>query len=226
MAILAVHLFGQMAPMEALRDIAGERVQLVEDGAQAHGATRFGVGVGGFGVATGISFYPGKNLGAYGDAGAVLTADDRIARRIRALRDHGCESKYQHDELGFNSRLDTLQAVVLGAKLPFLKAWNDERREAASRYGELLRDLPVVVPPTVVTGNEHVWHLYVVRVPRRDEVLKRLHEAGIGAGIHYPIPIHLPGAFASLGHREGDFPVAEEAAGEILSLPILSRHHA
>ena len=101
-----------------------------------------------------------------------------------------------------------------------MKAWNDERREAASRYGELLRDLPIVVPPTVVTGNEHVWHLYVVRVPRRDEVLRRLHEAGIGAGVHYPIPNHLQGAFASLGHREGDFPVAEEAAGEILSLPI------
>lgn len=219
-AILAVHLFGQMAPMEELRVIADGRALLLEDAAQAHGASRHGIGTGGFGVAAGTSFYPGKNLGAYGDGGAVLTGDDEVARKVRALRDHGSEVKYQHPERGFTSRLDTLQAVVLDAKLPFLHAWNEARRDAASRYDELLRDLPMVVPPTVGDGNEHVWHLYVIRVPRRDDVLARLHEAGIGAGIHYPIPIHLQGAFKELGHREGDFPVAERACREILSLPI------
>jgi dTDP-4-amino-4,6-dideoxygalactose transaminase len=219
-AILAVHLFGQMAPMEELRRIAEGRALLLEDAAQAHGASRHGIRAGGFGVATATSFYPGKNLGAYGDGGAVLTGDDGVARRVRALRDHGSEAKYHHPELGFNSRLDTLQAVVLGAKLPFLLAWNEARRDAAGRYDELLQDLPMVVRPTVLAGNEHVWHLYVIRVPRRDEVLTRLHEAGIGAGVHYPIPIHLQGAFRELGHREGDFPVAERACREILSLPI------
>jgi dTDP-4-amino-4,6-dideoxygalactose transaminase len=219
-AILAVHLFGQVAPMEELRRVADGRVPLVEDAAQAHGARRQGLAAGGLGAAAGTSFYPGKNLGAYGDAGAVLTQDDDLARRVRSLRDHGSQVKYQHPELGFNSRLDTLQAVVLGAKLPFLQAWNEARREAAARYEELLRSLPQVVPPRVLAGNEHVWHLYVVRVPDRDRVLRRLREAGVGAGIHYPIPIHLQGAFRHLGHREGDFPVAERACREILSLPI------
>jgi len=219
-AILAVHLFGQMAPMGELSRMSGERTLLLEDAAQAHGASQHGIGVGGYGVAAATSFYPGKNLGAYGDGGAVLTSGDGVARKVRALRDHGSVAKYQHPELGFNSRLDTLQAVVLGAKLPFLRAWNDARRDAARRYDELLQDLPMVVPPKVLAGNDHVWHLYVIRVPNRDEVLTRLHGAGVGAGIHYPIPIHLQGAFRGLGHARGDFPVAERASREILSLPI------
>jgi dTDP-4-amino-4,6-dideoxygalactose transaminase len=219
-AIIAVHLFGQMAPMEQLRRIGDGRMLIVEDAAQAQGASRLGIGAGGFGLATGMSFYPGKNLGAYGDAGAVLTGNDEVKRRVRVLRDHGAEVKYQHSELGFNSRLDAVQAVVLSAKLPFLHAWNEARREASSRYDELLRDLPMVIRPMVFPGNEHVWHLYVVRVPRRDEVVNRLHQAGIGAGIHYPVPIHLQGAFRELGYREHDFPVAEQASREILSLPI------
>ena len=219
-AVMAVHLFGQLAPMEELRRVMSPRALLIEDAAQAHGARRNGVGVGGFGVATATSFYPGKNLGAYGDAGAVLTNDDDVAQRVRALRDHGSSSKYEHPALGFNSRLDTLQAVVLAAKLPHLLAWNESRREAAIRYDELLSELPEVTRPGVLAGNDHVWHLYVIRVPRRDHVVSKLNGVGIGAAVHYPIPIHLQGAFRQLGHAEGDFPVAEQASREILSLPL------
>ncbi|MBO0883916.1 MAG: DegT/DnrJ/EryC1/StrS family aminotransferase, partial [Mycobacterium sp.] len=166
------------------------------------------------------SFYPGKNLGAYGDAGAITTDDAKIAERIRAMRNHGGIRKYEHLEVGVNSRLDELQAVVLAAKLRRLEAWNDERRAAAERYGALLRGLNDVGVPEVMSGNEHVWHLYVVRVPRRDEVLAQLNAAGIGAGVHYPVPVHLLPAFADQGWETGAFPVAERLANEILSLPI------
>src|SRR5438093_1200806 len=189
-------------------------------GAEGQGATRHGRGPGALGLAAGTSFYPGKNLGAYGDAGAVLTNDETIARRARALRNYGSEAKYVHPETGFNSRLDPLQAVVLSAKLAHLARWNAERRDAARRYAALLAGVPGVVLPATLPGNEAVWHLYVVRVPRRDDVLAKLHAAGIEAGVHYPTPIHLQGAFRSLGHRRGDFPVAEAAAGAVLSLPI------
>jgi dTDP-4-amino-4,6-dideoxygalactose transaminase len=220
-AIMPVHLYGQVAPMEELEAAAqGARVALVEDAAQAHGATRHGRAAGSFGRAAGTSFYPGKNLGAYGDGGAVLTASDEVAARIRALRNYGSEVKYHHPELGFNSRLDTLQAVVLSAKLPHLAAWNEARRGAARRYDTLLAGVGGVSLPATLPGNEHVWHLYVVRVPRRDEVLARLAREGIGAGIHYPIPIHLQPAFRHLGHRRGDFPAAEAAADSVLSLPL------
>lgn len=223
-AVMPVHLYGQVAPMEdlaaAAAAAAGPRPMLLEDAAQAQGARRHGVAAGGFGVAAATSFYPGKNIGAYGDGGAVLTNSDGLADRVRALRNYGSLTKYEHPEVGFNSRLDTIQAVVLSAKLLRLAAWNETRREVAARYDDLLRDLDEVVLPVVLPGNEHIWHLYVVRVPRRDEVLGRLHEAGIQAGIHYPIPIHLQGAFRDLGHGPGDFPVAEAAAGEILSLPM------
>jgi dTDP-4-amino-4,6-dideoxygalactose transaminase len=220
-AILPVHLFGQLAPMEPLLALArSAHVAIVEDAAQAQGAKRHGTGAGAFGVAAGTSFYPGKNLGAYGDAGAVLTSSDELAAKVRALRNYGSEVKYHHPEAGFNSRLDTLQAVVLTAKLAHLAAWNETRRHAATRYDELLAEIPDVGRPATLPGNQHVWHLYVVRVPRRDHVLTQLNAAGIGAGIHYPVPIHLQGAFARLGHQRGDFPVAEAAADEILSLPL------
>ena len=219
-AVIAVHLYGQIAPVEALVPALDGRVSLLEDAAQAHGATRHGVSAGRFGVAAGVSFYPGKNLGAYGDGGAVLTDSDEFADLIRSLGNHGSRTKYEHLRLGFNSRLDTLQAVVLLAKLGRLSEWNEQRRRAAARYDELLEPLADVVRPTRLDGNEHVWHLYVVRVPRRDEVLARLNGAGIGAGIHYPVPIHLHGAFAHLGYRRGAFPEAELASREILSLPI------
>ena len=167
-----------------------------------------------------MSFYPGKNLGAYGDAGAVLTESAEHARRVRLLGDHGSERRYEHLTIGFNSRLDAFQAVVLRAKLRGLAAGNLARRQAASRYAELLTDLPEVILPRTAPGNEHVWHLYVIRVPRRDHVLRCLHEEGISAGIHYPVPVHLQPAFRHLGYGPGDFPVAEAAAGQLLSLPL------
>jgi dTDP-4-amino-4,6-dideoxygalactose transaminase len=150
----------------------------------------------------------------------VLTADDGLAARIRQLRDHGSPRRHVHTEIGFNSRLDSLQAVVLSAKLRRLAAWNDARRAAAARYDQLLAGLDDVALPVVARGNEPVWHLYVVRVPERDRVLSALHAAGIGAGVHYPTPLHLTQAFAHLGYRAGQFPVAERTAGELLSLPI------
>ncbi len=219
--VMPVHLFGQMAPMEEVLPLAAAAgAAVVEDAAQAHGATRHGVGAGAFGVAAGSSFYPGKNLGAYGDAGAVLTSSDEVAARVRALRNYGSDVKYHHPEAGFNSRLDTLQAVVLSAKLARLEGWNAARRAAAARYDALLEELEEVTRPRTLPGNEHVFHLYVVRVPERDAVLSHLHRAGVGAGVHYPIPVHLHGAFGDLGYEAGAFPVAETAAGEILSLPI------
>ena len=215
-AVMPVNLFGQIAPVEAL---AGAGVAIVEDAAQSQGARRNGRLSGSFGDVAGTSFYPGKNLGAWGDAGAVTTDDDDVARRVRALRNYGSDRKYHHPELGFNSRLDTLQAVVLRAKLRRLPAWNEDRRQAARRYDALLEGCGAVLPRTA-EGNEHVWHLYTVRVPDRDRVLASLQDAGVGAGVHYPTPIHLQGAFAHLGHTAGDFPNAECAARELLSLPI------
>ncbi len=220
-AIVPVHLYGQVAPMEAIVEMArGHAVAVVEDMAQAQGARRGGACAGTFGSIAATSFYPGKNLGAYGDGGAVLTSSDAMAERIRGLRNFGSEVKNHHPEVGFNSRLDPMQAVVLSAKLRRLEAWNEERRVAAARYGQLLAGAPRVTLPAVLPGNEHAFHLYVVRVPDRDAVLARLHTAGVFAGIHYPRPIHLQGALADLGHRRGDFPVAERAADEVLSLPL------
>ena len=220
-AVVPVHLFGQTAPVEELEQlIAKHGLILVEDAAQSQGALRHGRPAGSFGVAAATSFYPGKNLGAYGDAGAVMTDDDEIAARVRLLGAHGSAVKYRHDQLGFNSRLDTLQAVVLRAKLARLAEWNGQRRAAADRYDALLADVADVRLPGRLDGNTDVWHLYVVRVPDRDAILARLNSAGIGAGIHYPIPVHLQPAFRSLGSGPGSFPVAEAAAGEILSLPL------
>lgn len=219
-AALPVHLFGQLAPMAPIAAIAAEHgLLLLEDAAQCQGATQDGAGAGTHGLAAATSFYPGKNLGAYGDAGAVVTDDAGLAERVRLLSAHGSPSKYEHPVLGFNSRLDTLQAVVLRAKLARLDEWNLERQLAADTYAELLKDVPGVRLPAAAAGNRHVWHLYVVRVADRDAVLARLHAAGIGAGIHYPTPVHLTGAFGALG-EPGDFPVAERAATEILSLPL------
>ncbi|HEY6477836.1 MAG TPA: DegT/DnrJ/EryC1/StrS family aminotransferase [Polyangia bacterium] len=219
--LLPVHLYGQMAPVEEIEALARARgLTIIEDAAQAQGARQNGRAAGTVGRAAGTSFYPGKNLGAYGDAGAVTSDDDAIAARVRALRNYGSDVKYHHPETGFNSRLDTLQAVVLGAKLKRLAAWNEARRVAARRYAELLADLPAVTPPRTRAGNEHVFHLYVVRVPHRDEVVGKLNADGIGAQVHYPVPIHLQGAFRHLGRGVGSFPVAEQAAREVLSLPI------
>jgi|HubBroStandDraft_6_1064221.scaffolds.fasta_scaffold232724_1 dTDP-4-amino-4,6-dideoxygalactose transaminase len=221
-AIIPVHLYGQAAPVEKLMP-AAERagIWVVEDAAQAHGARRHGMAAGSFGHAAATSFYPGKNLGAYGDAGAALTSADDVAERMRMIANHGSRRRYEHTVLGFNSRMDTLQAVVLLVKLGRLPAWNAARRTAAERYHVLLSGLEGVILPRELDGNEHVWHLYVIRVSRRDRVLERLRAAGIEAGIHYPFPIHQIPAFAGLaGYANGSFPVAERNAGELLSLPL------
>ncbi|MET0566433.1 MAG: DegT/DnrJ/EryC1/StrS family aminotransferase [Acidimicrobiia bacterium] len=218
-AIMPVHLFGQTAPVEELSAIAGD-VAIIEDAAQSQGARRNGKPAGSLGYVAATSFYPGKNIGAYGDAGGVLTDDDELAQQVRNLGNWGSPQKYHHPVIGFNSRLDTIQAVVLSAKLARLADWNKLRQEAADRYTELLQARGKVLPPVVLTGNEHIWHLYVVRVPERDRVLSLLHENGIGAGVHYPIPMHQQGALSFMGHQEGDFPATEAAAREMLSLPM------
>lgn len=220
-AIMPVHLYGQLAPMEQICSIADKHgLAVVEDAAQSQGALRNGKGSGSFGTVAGTSFYPGKNLGAFGDAGAVITQSDDIAKKVRALRNYGSEIKYHHPETGFNSRLDTLQAAVLSAKLKRLDAWNEQRRRAAALYEQLLGEVAGIKTPSTLAGNVHVWHLYVIEVDNRDGVLAELNSKGIGAGIHYPTPIHLHGAFAHLGQSEGSFPVAEASASRILSLPI------
>ena len=220
-AIVPVHLFGQVAPVEELGKIAADAgVPLVEDAAQAQGARHNGRSAGTFGLAAGTSFYPGKNLGAAGDGGAVTTSDAEVARTVRVIAAHGSAHKYDHEVIGFNSRLDTIQAVVLSAKLRRLEAWNAGRRAAAARYGELLAGVAGVQLPVTAEGNEDIWHLYVVQVEERDRVLAQLTAAGVGAGIHYPTPVHLTAAYAGLGFGAGAFPVAEAAADRILSLPM------
>ncbi|MFB7668976.1 DegT/DnrJ/EryC1/StrS family aminotransferase [Kitasatospora sp. NPDC056138] len=219
-ALVPVHLNGQLAPMQPLLDVADGR-PVIEDGAQSQGARQHGRVSGSWGRISATSFYPGKNLGAYGDAGAVVTDDEELAGAVRLIGDHGSGRKYVHETFGFNSRLDTLQAVVLRAKLRRLPGWNEARRAAAARYDELLGGFDRISLPRTLPGNEHVWHLYAVRVERgRDEVLAELQAAGIGAGIHYPVPVHLQPAFRGLGYAEGSFPVTERAAGEILTLPL------
>ncbi|MET9950078.1 DegT/DnrJ/EryC1/StrS aminotransferase family protein [Streptomyces sp. NPDC006339] len=223
-AVVPVHLYGQCADVAALAEGLPGHVRIVEDAAQSQGASRQGRTPGRGGIAA-TSFYPGKNLGAYGDAGAVLTDDAEAAALVRAVANHGGVHKYRHDVPGFNSRLDGLQAVVLRAKLRRLAAGNEARRRAAARYDELLAPLAEagrVVRPVTADGTVHVWHLYVVRVPGadRDAVVGKLNASGIGAGVHYPTPVHLTPAYRHLGHARGDFPHAERAAGEILSLPL------
>lgn len=220
-AIIPVHLFGQSAFVEELQGLADAAgIVIVEDAAQAQGARRFGRGVGSLGAVAATSFYPGKNLGAAGDAGAITTNDAEIAARVRMIAAHGSPSKYVHDVVGRNSRLDAIQAVYLRAKLARLEKWNKQRREAAARYDELLAPLEQVRRPRSASGNDDVWHLYVVRLGRRDQVLAALEEDGVGVGIHYPTPVHLTNAYAGLGLPPRSFPVAERAAGEILSLPM------
>lgn len=219
-AIAAVHLYGQAAPVERLRELAGDGVVLLEDAAQAQGALRHGERAGSLADVAGTSFYPGKNLGAFGDAGAVITSSDEISGRVRALANHGGLRKYEHVLAGTNSRLDTIQAVVLRAKLALLEEWNAERRVLASRYDALLAELGDVRTPLVAEGNVHVWHQYVVKVPHRDRLVSELVARGIGVGVHYPTPIHLLPAFAEFAPPRGSLPVAESLAPQLMSLPI------
>ena len=217
-AIIPVHLYGQMAPVAEIRQ-EFPHIPVVEDGAQSQGARRSGRRSGSVGHISATSFYPGKNIGAYGDGGAVLTDSDDLAGRVRKLRNWGSEIKYHHPEMGFNSRLDTLQAAVLTAKLKRLDAWNALRQVAAGIYHELLADSQIGLP-VVGDSNEHVWHLYVIEVEERDRVLEHLNSMGVGAGIHYPVPVHLQGAYEHLGYGPGAFPNAEAASHRILSLPM------
>lgn len=220
-AIMPVHLYGQTAFIEELSPIARAcGAVIIEDAAQSQGATRHGRNAGTLGDIAGSSFYPAKNLGAAGDAGAVLTNDEQLATRVRLLSAHGSRAKYVHEVVGRNSRMDAVQAAVLSAKLEHLARWNELRRQAAARYNELLGGVAGVILPQQAPGNHDVWHLYVVQVQDRDRVVAELNAAGIGAGIHYPYPVHLTQAFAHLGYQAGDFPVAERAAGRILSLPL------
>jgi len=218
--VVPVHLYGQMADMRTIRDLAGSRVQVLEDACQAHGAARDGLRAGATGVAGAFSFYPAKNLGAFGDAGAVVTDDDALAARVRALREHGQSRKYRHEREGFTARLDTIQAIVLLHKLPLLDAWNDQRRAAAEQYAVELDGCGDLRLPPVAPGSDPVWHVYVVRTADPDALADHLAARGIGTGRHYPEPLHLSAAYARLGHGPGDFPVAEALAAEGLSLPM------
>jgi dTDP-4-amino-4,6-dideoxygalactose transaminase len=219
-AVLPVHLYGQMADLRSLKEICQRHnLNLIEDAAQAHGAEYFGQRAGSVGRVGCFSFYPTKNLGAIGEGGAITTNDGAVAERVRALRDHAQSTKYRHEELGFNYRMDGLQAGVLSAKLKYLDQWNSARRDLAARYNGLLSDTPLALPMEA-DGRHHVWHLYVIRHPQRDRVRKDLAEASIDTGLHYPIPVHLQPAYAHLQHAAGNFPVAEKAAAECLSLPL------
>jgi dTDP-4-amino-4,6-dideoxygalactose transaminase len=220
-AVIPVHLYGQIAHSEQFADVAATKeCIIIADAAQAQGAKRNGRSIGAWSDLAATSFYPGKNLGAYGDAGAVLAQSPDVASRLLALRNYGSDVKYHHPEIGFNSRLDTLQAVVLSAKLTHLDKWNRARQRAAKLYDEMLTAVDEVRLPQIVPGNEHVFHLYVIEVPKRQSVLAALQNQGIGAGVHYPIPIHLQPSFAGLGHRPGSFPVSEAKSEVILSLPL------
>jgi dTDP-4-amino-4,6-dideoxygalactose transaminase len=219
--LMPVHLYGQMADMRGLAALAERHgLEVVEDACQAHGATREGRRAGAAGLAGGFSFYPGKNLGAFGDAGALVTDDEELAGRVRALREHGQSAKYVHDVEGYTSRLDTVQALVLLRKLALLDSWNEERRAAAAHYNAGLEGVGDLRLPPVAPGSEPVWHLYVVRTEEPTELAAFLRERGIRTGRHYPYPPHLSPAYARLGHRPGSFPVAEALAAECLSLPL------
>lgn len=220
-ALLPVHLYGQPAEMEALKELCRtHNLMLIEDAAQAHGAEYGGQRVGTIGNVSCFSFYPSKNLGAYGDGGAVVTNDERIADKVRMLRDHGRHEKYCHEIEGYNSRLDALQAAILSVKLKYLDKGNEKRRQHAQHYDKFLSHVKGVITPKVPDTVKSVYHLYVIRVKDRDLLRKKLMEENIETGIHYPIPLHLQPALAYLGLGKGSFPVAEEAASTVLSLPL------
>lgn len=220
-AILAVHLYGQTADIDPILAVARRHnLKVIEDSAQAHGARYHGRRAGSLGDAAGFSFYPGKNLGACGDGGAVTTNDPELARRVKVLRNYGSHVKYHNESLGFNSRLDELQAALLRVKLAKLDDWNERRRKLARRYLEKLAGVPGLVLPTVPKWADPVWHLFVVRHQRRDQLQKTLAEAGVGTLIHYPVPPHLQPAYAALSYKRGNYPISEELADQVLSLPM------
>jgi dTDP-4-amino-4,6-dideoxygalactose transaminase len=224
-AIVPVHLYGQMAPMERLMPLAQRHgLAMVEDGAQAIGARRRIGGTwhvaGELGTVGAFSFFPSKNLGAWGDGGMMVTQDAALGERLRKLRVHGGAKQYHHEEVGTNSRLDTLQATVLKTKLPHLGAWSARRREHAAFYNQALTGVRGITPPVTDPANEHIFHQYTIRSDRRDGLAAWLKQQGIGCAVYYPKPLHLQPCFAPLGYREGQFPVAEQASREVLSLPV------
>lgn len=220
-AILPVHLYGQMADLDPIIAVARRHgLQVIEDACQAHGAEYKGRRAGSVADAGCFSFYPGKNLGALGEAGAVVTNNQLLAEKVRVLRDHGQDRKYHHVSIGWNGRMDGIQAAALSLKLKRLEAGNAKRRTHAAQYAQRLGSSDDIVPPATAPHALPVYHLYVVRVKNRNEILRRLAEQGIACGIHYPVPVHLQDAYRTLGHRRGDFPVAERCADEILSLPM------
>ena len=220
-AVIPVHLYGQTAAMDAILDIAARyELVVVEDACQAHGATYKGKKAGTFGIAGCFSFYPGKNLGAFGEGGAVVTQDRNLADKIRMIRDHGQSRKYFHDMEGYNGRLDSIQAGVLRIKLKRLREWNDARRAHAKYYDELLSKIPGITLTTEAPEAVSVYHLYVIQVEDRDGLQKFLSEKGVATGLHYPMPLHLQKAYAHMGLAGGSFPVAEKVAGRLLSLPM------
>jgi dTDP-4-amino-4,6-dideoxygalactose transaminase len=224
-AIMPVHLFGQMAAMERLAPLARQHgLALLEDAAQAIGARRRVDGAwrmaGELGTATGFSFFPTKNLGGWGDGGMVVANDQNLADRVRSLRTHGGVQMYHHDEVGLNSRLDALQAVVLLAKLPYLESWSAARRANAARYGQALAGLSAVRTPVTDPANEHIFHQYVIEADRRDELQAHLKSKDIGCAVYYPLALHLQPCFRYLGYREGALPVAEAATRRVLALPV------
>ncbi len=219
-AVIAVHLYGHMADMTALRAICDDaRVPLIEDMAQAIGSEWEGKKAGSAGNMACLSFFPTKNLGACGDAGAVLTSSDSLAERANLLRNHGAKIKYQHEEIGYNTRLDEIQAAILIVKLKHLDAWNDKRRRLAARYTQAFQGLPLICPQELKSAK-HVFHLYSIQTERRDALRSHLAEEGIATGLHYPTPLHLQSALRFLGHRSGEFPTSERLAQKTLSLPL------
>jgi dTDP-4-amino-4,6-dideoxygalactose transaminase len=226
-AIMPVHLYGQMCDMDAITALAEDHGLMVfEDACQAHGSEYFSkrenrwLKAGSIGKAAGFSFYPGKNLGACGEGGAVTTDDETLAQWVRMIRDHGQNKKYHHLIEGYNGRLDALQAAILRIKLPHLRKWNENRRRAAENYDHLLKEVGGVKTPSEPEWSRGIYHLYVVRVQQRDEVQRHLSELNIGTGLHYPIPLHLQKAYEHLGYSQGGFPVTEQLARELLSLPM------
>ncbi len=220
-AIVAVHLYGQAADMAALRVIADKhKIFLVEDAAQSHNALFDGQPIGGLGDVCSFSFYPGKNLGAYGEGGAVTTNNPELARKVRMIRDHGSEKKYYHEVYGHNYRMEAIQGAVLGVKLPHLQEYTDKRRAVAARYHELLGDLSEIVLPYEKPNARHVYHLFVIQTPRREELQKYLQDHDVATGLHYPVPLHLQQCFAHLGYKLGQFPVSEQLGNQCLSLPM------
>jgi dTDP-4-amino-4,6-dideoxygalactose transaminase len=219
-AIIPVHVYGMPADMGPIKSIADRHgIPIIEDAAQAHGARYRGKRVGQLGRIACFSFYPSKNLSAYGEGGALVTNDTSIAQRARSLRDHAQSQKYLHDEIGYNYRMDSFQAAVLAIKLKRLDTWNTARADRAAYYTELLKDSSYKLP-THPSDSECVWHCYVIETPERDRVRSALDDAGIETGVHYPVPVHLQKAYAHLGHKSGDLPVTERLCQHCLSLPI------